>query len=128
LFLLLRALLQGGSGGGEVGQNLYNLHCMNCHQEDGKGVRGLVPPLAGADYLQTQRQELPCIIKYGLKGKIVVNGREFDHPMPPNLQLSEAQVYNIIRYIQNSWGNEMQAMSLAEVKAALRQCDPSAAK
>ncbi len=120
LFFLARPYIQKSGGG--VGEKLYTTHCLNCHQEDGKGVRGLVPPLANSDYLTQYQQELPCLIRNGKSGEIFVNGRSFNHPMPPNRVLTDAQIYNIIRYINQLWKFTDQEMNLTEVKTILETC------
>ncbi|NQZ78447.1 MAG: cytochrome c, partial [Ekhidna sp.] len=33
------------------GAKIYATYCANCHQQDGKGLASLYPPLAGSDYL-----------------------------------------------------------------------------
>ena len=49
------------------GKNLYQLHCQNCHQADGKGQGRLYPPLAQADYFLENPAQSMCIIKNGIK-------------------------------------------------------------
>lgn len=122
LVLLTRSSLSTVDTG--IGKQLYQRHCLNCHQEDGQGVQLLVPPLAGVDYLSEHREDLPCIIRYGMQGPIQVNGRTYDHPMPGNESLSDGQIYNIIQYIQRAWGNEHQPLSLKEVRERLKACEP----
>jgi len=36
-------------------RDIYNRQCRNCHQPDGRGLRGIIPPLAGSDYLKCLR-------------------------------------------------------------------------
>lgn len=123
LFLILRPAIQQAGGNEGVGALLYETHCLNCHQEEGAGVRGLVPPLAASDYLEKYREDIPCIIRHGMSGEIIVNGRTFDHPMPPNTVLTDAQIYNIIRYINRNWGNDVKPLNLNEVKEKLAECE-----
>ncbi len=33
----------------QQGKILYEYYCANCHMEDGSGLEGLIPPVAGAD-------------------------------------------------------------------------------
>lgn len=108
--------------GESEGKRLYTQHCANCHMDDGSGLQGLIPPLAGADYLQLQSDMLACNIRYGLQGEIEVNGRMYNEPMPGNEDLTYADITNIINYIRNSWGNEHAYMGQAEVKAQLNDC------
>ena len=106
------------------GQVLYEQHCGNCHGLDGKGLGQLMPPLAGADYLTTQRAALPCIVRQGLRGPVVVNGREYNGVMPAisREELADADVANILNYIRTAWGNTAtELITPQEVEAA--RCD-----
>lgn len=51
-----------------------------------------------------KRAESIKAIKYGQKGKIIVNGVEYDNVMTP-LGLSDQEVADVMNYITNSWGN-----------------------
>lgn len=106
------------------GQAAYKSQCANCHIEDGTGLQGLIPPLAGADYLIEHKNELACIIRKGLQKPIVVNGRTYDQQvMPANTKLTEAEITNICNYILAAWGNKGGEISLPEVKAQLEKCN-----
>ncbi len=105
------------------GKQLYEYNCANCHMENGAGLRNVIPPLAGADYLQKYSEQLPCLIKNGLQGEIEVNGQKYNQVMPANPQLSEADIANIINYIRNQWGNEHKFMPVSEVKEHLENCE-----
>ncbi len=106
------------------GKALYQIHCANCHIETGEGLKGLIPPLAKADYLQNHRGELACIIRNGLKGDVVVNGITYNQQvMLPNTQLNDFEITNVLNYVQTAWGNEQkQVVTLDEVRAALAKC------
>ena len=62
------------------GKDLYKSKCQNCHMGNGKGLRTLIPPLMAADYLQQNQQEVACLIKYGAKQKLTVNGVNITPP------------------------------------------------
>ncbi len=105
------------------GKILYEKTCQNCHQEDGKAVATLIPPLAGSEYIG-QNDLVACFIRNGVKGKIMVNGVEYNHEMPPNFVLTATQIANIMNYIGNSWGNDAEYVSYKEVEEALKACEP----
>ncbi|GAA0742746.1 MULTISPECIES: c-type cytochrome [Gaetbulibacter] len=86
------------------GSEVYNDFCMACHLPNGQGVPRTFPPLAKSDYLMNKRAESIKAIKYGQKGKITVNGVEYDNVMTP-LGLSDQEVADVMNYITNSWGN-----------------------
>ena len=39
------------------GKAVYLQTCFVCHQPDGKGVAGQIPPLAGADFLLKNKED-----------------------------------------------------------------------
>ena len=107
----------------QQGAILYNNFCASCHGEDGAGLRGLVPPLAQADYLIYNQDRLACIIRYGLKDSIIVNGRLYDQPMEGIPNLNDVEITNIINYINHSWGNDLEVVKHADIKSSLERCE-----
>ena len=65
-----------------LGQAVYATNCSNCHQLDGKGLHGLIPPLATSDYLENNQLVIPCLLKGGSKDSLMVNGRTYPPQMP----------------------------------------------
>lgn len=88
------------------GNQLYIKHCLQCHQNDGKGVRGMFPPLAGNDKIKGPAADIIKIVLFGLEGPITVNERDYNQPMPPQAYLTDKQIADILSYIRNSWGNQ----------------------
>lgn len=103
------------------GARLYKTHCANCHMDEGAGLAALIPPLAGSDFLQNQRERLPCILKYGLKDTIQVNGKQYAEQMPGVLTLSPVHITNILNFINHSWGNSNPPYRLDEVQRLLEE-------
>lgn len=106
------------------GQRLYQEQCASCHMDDGSGLRALIPPVAGSDYMKRNREMLPCLIKHGQQGEIVVNGVHYNRPMPGNKDLSEVHITNILNYIQTSFGNDNEIFTVQEVNRSLKKCRP----
>ncbi len=104
------------------GKLLYDTHCANCHMPDGKGLAALYPPLAGSDYLHSNRDKIPCIIRNGLHDTIVVNGIIFDIPMEGNPELNDVEINNIGNYILQAWGNNYGSLTLPQTQKALELC------
>jgi mono/diheme cytochrome c family protein len=113
-----------------AGEKIYAKSCASCHGPEGKGFKTLIPPLAGADYLEKETALLPCIILHGQEGEIVVNGVTYNQPMAgvgfdenglP--RLSPSQIQSLINYIRNSWGNEAPTVSRKQVQQWLEECD-----
>lgn len=107
----------------QQGKILYTNFCENCHGTDGLGLKALIPPLAGSDYLGTNGDKLPCIIRAGIKGEVVVNGKTFNNEMPGTDKLTEFEITNIINYIHTSWGNELPIVEHLQVREWLKPCE-----
>lgn len=103
------------------GERLYLAHCANCHMEDGKGLAKLIPPLANSDYLRENQALIPCILRHGQEGKILVNGVWYDQKMAGE-KYSEVQINNIINYINSAWGNNLEPVTIVETKKRLSEC------
>jgi cytochrome c551 len=106
------------------GETLYLQHCSNCHQKDGSGLGQLFPPLSSADYLKN-RDAVICLIRYGKSGELFVNGKQFDHKMPANPNLTDIEVAEIATYIYNSWSNSGGLVEVMEVSKTLSGCAES---
>jgi len=104
------------------GRNLYNFYCATCHMDDGSGLKGLYPPLAGADYLANNQSNLACIIRYGLSDSITVNQKVYSQAMPGVKDLNEVQITNVINYINHAWGNELQHVKVDDIQKNLVDC------
>lgn len=91
--------------------------------EKGEGLRGLIPPLANSDYVQNNRELLPCIIRNGMEGEIVVNGKTYNQPMAGIPEIPEGDIANLINFINMNWGNNGKFMSHEQVIQYLDACD-----
>ncbi|WP_028375333.1 c-type cytochrome [Leeuwenhoekiella sp. MAR_2009_132] len=97
------------------GAVLYEDFCMQCHMAQGEGIKGTFPPLAQADYLLKNRQASISAVKYGLNGKIIVNGTPYNSIMP-GLGLYDDEVADVMNFVFNSWGNTGTRVTEEEVK------------
>ncbi len=88
------------------GKTLYENHCANCHQKDGSGLGKLMPPINSSDYMTEDVGMTIRIIKYGIKGEIVVNDIKYNGIMPANPELTNLEIAQIATYIYNVWGND----------------------
>lgn len=103
-------------------QQTYEKHCASCHGLKGEGLKDLIPPLANADWLAENQDRFVCIIKYGMNEKIVVNGKEYEQQMDGK-NLSEIQIYNIINYVNSSWGNDFELTTSDKVLEQFKTCE-----
>ncbi|WP_181304039.1 cytochrome c [Rufibacter sp. XAAS-G3-1] len=107
---------------GDEGELLYGRHCASCHLENGEGLRGIIPPLVNSDYTEKNRDILACLIRQGIKGPIMVNGRQYNQDMPGNPRLTEADLTNIINYMQKEFKSPAERVSLGEIREQIKNC------
>lgn len=89
----------------EKGEQLYLANCGKCHGREGKGFLQLYPPLEKSHFFTDDIKQLPCIIRYGLKGELEINGKRFNGIMPPNKRISPEEMTTLISHLQKRWGN-----------------------
>ena len=66
------------------GAAVYNEYCKTCHQANGQGLGVVFPPLAKSYYLvKTKRAQIIKEVVNGKKGKMKVNGKEYNGVMTP---------------------------------------------
>ncbi len=104
------------------GARIYKNYCANCHMDSGEGLGALIPPVAAADYLVKNHDQLPCLIRYGLQDSIMVNGKIYAEKMPPAAQLSDIDITNVLNYVNTHLGNNNRIFTLTEVRASLEKC------
>ena len=101
------------------GQEIYNDFCAQCHLEDGKGVKGIYPPLAKSDFLMDITRTIHSI-KYGLKGPIIVNGDKYNSIMVSQ-GLDDEEISDVVNYILNSWGNSTNKIITEEIVESIKK-------
>lgn len=93
----------------EIGEKVYSKQCSQCHQEDGQGIAGVYPPLAGSGWVTGHQEVLARILINGMNGKIIVLGKTYNGNMPAfgpsNLNLKPKQIAGVLTYIRQEWGN-----------------------
>ena len=101
------------------GQDIYNDFCIQCHLEDGNGVKGIYPPLAKSDFLKDINRTISSI-KYGLKGPITVNGENYNSIMVSQ-GLDDEEISDVVNYILNSWGNSTNEIITEEIVNSIQR-------
>jgi mono/diheme cytochrome c family protein len=104
-----------------LGKAVYATNCRNCHQDNGRGLQGLIPPLAAADYLQQNQKLIPCLLKTGSKDSLMVNGVIYPPQMPAH-KISNLELAEVLTFINNSWGNEFGFVPVKQVDELLENC------
>ncbi|MDZ7784324.1 MAG: cytochrome c [Halioglobus sp.] len=97
--------------------------CAACHGEQGAGIEGLAPPLAGASWVTGPPEWLGRIILQGMTGPVEVKGEIFEGLMPPHgdvPELDDATLAGLMTFLRRSWGNRADPVSVDEVAAIRR--------
>ena len=99
------------------GKEIYAKYCLACHQQDGKGVPKLNPPLIKTSYVTGDKKTL---ITWVLKGsgeeKVPIDDEYYNNNMPPQAFLKDDELAKVLTYIRSSWSNKSVAISAADVK------------
>jgi hypothetical protein len=90
--------------------------------EKGEGLAQLIPPISKSDWLAQNPSRLACIIRYGQKGEITVNGVKYNQPMPANERLTEIEIHNLVNYILDNFENTLEKRSLDKIRHDLNNC------
>jgi mono/diheme cytochrome c family protein len=88
------------------GAALYARHCATCHGEQGEGVPGVYPRLAGnrAVRMAEPANVIRVIAKGGFLPATAGNPRPFGMPPFAHL-LSDDEIAAVATYVRDSWGN-----------------------
>lgn len=97
----------------ERGKQEYLAMCATCHQADGTGQPDGAARLIGSEWVTEEP---------GLPARIILQGKEGDHLMPPmGRQLSNQEVAAILTYIRRAWGNRASAVDSTLVQKVRRE-------
>jgi len=97
---------------GPDGAKLYQQVCAVCHQDNGKGVAGAFPPLAGSPIVGNENPEM--MIKIILQGYDARS--EYAVMQAFANQLSDAELAAIANHERTSWGNSAPEVTEEDVK------------
>ncbi|MDE1917249.1 MAG: c-type cytochrome [Sphingomonadales bacterium] len=107
-----------------AGADLFAQRCATCHQADGAGVAGAVPPLQGSRFLGANPQLVVQILLHGINGPIAVGGDRFDGHMPAfGSVLDDGQIARLVTHLRATWGNggEVDAAFVKAQRQATRE-------
>ncbi len=91
----------------ELGPRVYQNNCSSCHQADGAGVAGSLPPLANSDWVAKPQGILVRLVLDGLQGPMVVDGTPYDGVMPAwRDRLDDREIAAVLTYVRQSFGNQ----------------------
>lgn len=98
------------------GTSVYTTYCLACHQADGSGVPNMNPPLIKTSWVLGSKTVLIQQVLKGSVGKVEIDGETFHNSMPPQPQLTDQQIADVLTFVRNSFGNKASIVTTAEVK------------
>jgi mono/diheme cytochrome c family protein len=100
----------------KLGANLYEKHCVECHQADGEGKPLAYPSLSGnrSHDANSTINAIRMVLNGGFPPSTGGNPRPFGMP-PFGPELNDREVAAVVSYINNSWGNRAGTVSPSEV-------------
>jgi len=106
----------GNSTAARDGAKLYGQHCAECHGEQGRGVPGAYPPLAGnrAVTMASTANLVQVVLHGGYAPATAGNPRPFGMP-PFVLVLSDGELASLLTYLRSAWGNQAAEVTPTEV-------------
>lgn len=105
------------------GTKVYNTYCAPCHQRDGNGAVGRIPPLRNTDWVRGDKKRLINLVLNGMDGEIEVNGEVYDNVMPPHQFLTDEQLATVLTFVRQSFENNASKITIEEVKKARQSSD-----
>lgn len=106
------------------GKSVYMQTCFVCHQLNGEGIPGQIPPLAKSDYLMTDKERSIRIALQGMTGELEVNGKKYNGVMTPLNHLSDEDIANVLTYVRNTFGNSGAEVKPDEVRRIRNELPP----
>ncbi len=102
-----------------TGAALYEKHCLQCHGDQGQGVVGAYPALAGnrAVTLEPAVNLVQIVMHGGYPPATAGNPRPFGMP-PYIMDLSETEVTELLNHLRSSWGHRASAVTALDVQLA----------
>jgi nitrite reductase (NO-forming) len=98
------------------GKSIFMQTCFVCHQMEGQGIPGQIPPLAKSDYLMEDKERSIRIVLQGLTGEVEVDGKKYNGVMTPLNNLSDSEIANVLTFVRNSFGNSGEPVTPDEVR------------
>jgi mono/diheme cytochrome c family protein len=101
---------------GPKGKKTYDRICSGCHMPDAKGILNFSPALSRSKLVLGPDNKL---IRVLLKGSAEFKndpGYNNKNEMPPQANLKDRRIANLLTYIRNNFGNKASPITADEVK------------
>lgn len=104
-----------------LGKHYFKAHCVQCHQEDGRGQAGLAPSLHDSEIVLGPASRQVRVVLHGLTGPVEIAGKKQVLTMEPlGAKLNDRQIAAILTFTRRSWGHRAKPVSPSEVQAVRR--------
>lgn len=118
IFLYCQPVQASGNG-----DRLFKASCAQCHGAQGQGFRKLYPPLTGSTVLAAQPSRLPCLIRFGIKGRFRTATGRLNLSMPGNPWLKEGELTELINYLRSRFTTSpAPSVTMEQVAGWLKGC------
>lgn len=98
-----------------AGETIYRKQCADCHGDNGEGVAGVYPPLAGnASLLGPDVNAIRAVLLGGFTPATAANPRPYSMP-PFAPRFSDEEVAQVVTYIRRAWGNNARSVLPTDV-------------
>lgn len=102
------------------GASLFAARCATCHQPNGSGVSGAVPPLSGSPFLAGKPEVPIAILLRGIDGPLRVGDTVYDGHMPSFASvLSDEEIARLVSHVRARFADRPEPVAAAMV-AGLR--------
>lgn len=107
------------------GAALFGTYCATCHQANGSGVRGAIPPLSGSRYVLANADVPTAIVLRGIVGPLDVNNVNYSGRMPTfHSVLNDKEVALILTHVRSAWSNDAEPVAPEQVAAVRTRFQP----
>ena len=99
----------------DSGKMIYARHCLSCHQSDGQGLANICQPLDKKIVTGDKKNLIEILISGQIKKE--GSGEVYQHGMPPDPDMKDPEIADVLTYIRNSFGNKASVVNVSEVKS-----------
>ncbi len=100
------------------GARIYSGNCISCHQQDGHGIKGVYPSLAGSPVVLGDPKALALWVVKGQRTPSMPPGR-YSTTMPQYGWMKDSDAASLLTYLRSNFGNTAPAVETATVSQAL---------
>ena len=116
IYKITKSQLSVPSAKEQPGEKTYNKYCLTCHQSNGTGVPGMIPPLGPGSWVDKNPTDLIALVLKGLNGEIEVDDEIYKNTMPPQLKITDQELADVLTYVRSNFGNKYSPVTTDMVK------------